>query len=133
MSKYEPTKQHLREAMLLYFNQKKSAAECHRLLSETYPEHSISNSVCKKWFARFKSGDFDVEDKERPGQMKKFEDEELKALLEEDPCNTQKDYAELLGVTQQAISKRKDGHNSNKDTTKLFCSMTMLGHMLQNR
>ena len=32
------------------------------------------------WFARLKSGDFGLEDEERPGQPKKFEDEELEAL-----------------------------------------------------
>ena len=60
----------------------------------------------KKWFARFKSDDFGLEDEERPGQPKKFEDEELEALLDEYYCQTQEELAESLGVTQAAISKR---------------------------
>ena len=40
--------------------------------------------------ARFKSGDFGLEDEERPGQPKKFEDEDLEALLDEDSCQTHK-------------------------------------------
>ena len=59
-----------------------------------------------KWFARFKSGDFGLQDEERPGQPKKFEDEELEALLDEDCCQTQEELAESLEVTQAAISKR---------------------------
>ena len=47
-----------------------------------------------------------MEDEERPGQPKKFEDEELEALLDEDCCQTQEELAESLGVTQVAISKR---------------------------
>ena len=47
-----------------------------------------------------------MEDEERPGQRKKFEDEELEALLDEDCCQTQKELAESVGVTQAAISKR---------------------------
>ena len=47
-----------------------------------------------------------MEDEERPGQPKKFEDEELEALLEEDCCQTQEELAESFGVTQAAISKR---------------------------
>ena len=50
--------------------------------------------------ARFKSGDFGLQDEERPGQPKKFEDEELEALLDEDCCQTQEELAESLGVTQ---------------------------------
>ena len=39
--------------------------------------------------ARFKSADFGLEDEECPGQLKTFEDAELKAILEEGPCQTQ--------------------------------------------
>ena len=46
-----------------------------------------------------------MEDEERPGQPKKFEDEKLKALLDEDCCQPQEELAESLGVTQAAISK----------------------------
>ena len=61
-----------------------------------------------KVFARFKvqSGDFGLEDEERPGQPKKFEDEELEALLDEDCCQKQEELAESLGVTQAANLKR---------------------------
>ena len=47
-----------------------------------------------------------MEDEERPGQPKKFKDEELEALLDEDYWQTQEELAESLGVTQAAISKR---------------------------
>jgi len=106
MSVYVPTKQHLREVLLLYFNQKKSAAESCRLLQETYPEHAPTERTCQLWFRRFKSGDFDIEDKERPGPKKKFEDEELEVLLDHDACQSQEELAETLGVTQGAISHR---------------------------
>lgn len=78
-------KQHLREVLLYFFFAKKSAAESHRLLVETYGEHALSKTQCTEWFHRFKSGDFDVTDKERPGGPKKFEDEDLETLLDEDP------------------------------------------------
>ena len=45
-------------------------------------------------------------DEKRPGQPKKFEDEELEALLDEYYCQTQEELAESLDVTQAAISKR---------------------------
>ena len=41
---------------------KKSAAETHRMLSNTYGEAAISERMCRK-FQRFKNGDFDVEDR----------------------------------------------------------------------
>ena len=64
---------------------KKTAAESHRIFwVEVYGYHALAERTCQKWFARFKSGDFVQEDEERPGQPKKFEDEELEALIDED-------------------------------------------------
>ena len=54
---------------------KKTAAESHLILVEVYSEHALAERTCQKWFARFKSDDFGLEDEERPGQPKKFEDD----------------------------------------------------------
>ncbi|GFV19778.1 mariner Mos1 transposase [Trichonephila clavipes] len=85
---------------------KKSAAEAHRMLSNTYDEAAISKRTCREWFQRFKNGDFDVEDQHGSGREKGFEDAELEALLDQDLCQTQQELSGSLGVTQQAISKR---------------------------
>ena len=80
-----------------------------------------------------------MEDEERPGQPKKFEDEEVEALLDEDCCQTQEELAESLGVTQVTISKRlkaagyiqKQGNwvpheLKPKDVERRFCMSEML-------
>ncbi|KAG5317141.1 MOS1T transposase, partial [Pseudoatta argentina] len=64
-SSFVPNKVYLRGILLHYFIQKKSAAEAHRIL------------------VRFKNNDFQLEDKERSGAPKKFEDKELEQLLDE--------------------------------------------------
>ena len=86
MSNFVPKKVFLRGVFLHYFNMEKTAAESHRILVELYGEHALAERTCQKWFARFKSVNFDLEDEERPGQAKKFEDEELEALLDENCC-----------------------------------------------
>ena len=106
MSNFRPEKVFLRGILFHCFNVKKTAAESHRILVEVHGEHAPAERTCQKWFARFKSGDFGLEDEERPGQPKKFEDDELEELLDGDCCQTQKELAGSLGVTQAAISKR---------------------------
>ena len=114
MSNFVPEKVFLRGILLDYFIMKKTAAESHRILVEVYGE-------------------------ERPGQPKKFEDEELEALLDKDCCQAQEEFAESLGVTQAAISKRlkaagyieKQGNwvpNELKprDVERRFCMSEML-------
>lgn len=124
-------KQHLREVLLGYYFSKKTPAESHRLLLEVYGDDALSESRCWTWFQRFKNGDFDIKDKERPGQTKKFDDADLMALLDEDPCQTQEELAKTLGVAHATISRRlkamrmiqKQGswthvHITTKDATK---------------
>ena len=106
MSNFVPEKVFLWGMLLHYFNMKKAAAESHRILVEVYGEHALAERTYQKWFALFKSGNFGLEDEERPGQPKKFEDEELEALLDEDCYQTQEELEESLGVTQAAILKR---------------------------
>ena len=62
--------------------------------------------MCEYWFRRFKSGDFDIEDKERSGQPKKFEDEELTAVLDENSCQTLRELTTSLEVDESTVSKR---------------------------
>ena len=111
MSNFVLTKQHLWEVLIFCFNWKKSAVEAHRMLVEIYGDTAPTDISCRKWFRRFKVGDFS-EDKPRSGQPKKFEDKELEALLEEDQSQTQEELAESLEVIQQAVSVENHGNDS---------------------
>lgn len=106
MSSFVPNKEHLRHSLLFLFHQKKKAAEAHRLLVETYGEHAPVIRTCETWFRQFKSGDFDLKDNEHPGAAKRFEDEDLQVLLDEDPTQSQQILAEKLNVSRVAICQR---------------------------
>jgi len=62
-----------------FFSVKKSIVESYQSFVETYNEATLSETTCRDWFRRFKSGDFDVEDKECAGRPKFVKDAELKA------------------------------------------------------
>jgi len=100
MSSFELNKRHLWELLIYFFNLKKSAAEARRLLVEAYDDAALSERSCRERFQKFKNSEFDVE---RSGRPKVYEDAELKAL-DEDSCQTQKELAFTLEVTQQTIS-----------------------------
>ena len=139
MSNFVTEKGFLRGVLLHHFKMKKTAAKSRGILVEVYGEHTLAKRTSRKWFARFKSGDFGLEDEERPGQPKKFGDEELEALLDNECCQTQGERAEFLGVTQTAISKRlkaagyiqKQGNwfphvLKPRDVERRFCMSEML-------
>ena len=104
-----PNKVYLRGILLHYFIQKKSAAEALRILVETYGDNALSETTCRDWFRRFKNNDFELEDKERSGAPKKFEDKELEELLDQDPCQTLAEHGKSLQVDESTVSKRLKG------------------------
>ncbi|KAG5323487.1 MOS1T transposase, partial [Pseudoatta argentina] len=109
MSIFVPNKVYLRGILLHYFIQKKSAAEAHRILVQTYDDNALSDTTCRDWFRRFKNNDFELEDKERSGTPKKFEDEELEQLLDEDSSQTLSELGKILQVDESTVSKRLKG------------------------
>jgi len=47
MSFFVPKKEYLQEALLFYFNLKKSAVESHRLLVVAYEERALFKTTCR--------------------------------------------------------------------------------------
>lgn len=99
-------KQHLRHCILFCFQMGKDAAQATKLINSTLGDNSVCHATVKNWFVKFRAGNFSLDDAPRPGPEKEFEDEQLQSLLDENPCQTENELANQLGVTQQAISKR---------------------------
>lgn len=106
MSVFVPEKGHLREALLFIFHLKKKATDAHQMLTKAYGNSAPSIRTRKKWFQLFKSGDFDVNDKDHGKPPKKFENEDLQALLDKDDTQTQQQLEDSLNVTKPTICLR---------------------------
>ncbi|KAG5325771.1 MOS1T transposase, partial [Pseudoatta argentina] len=117
MSKFLPNKVYLRGILLHYFIQKKSAAEAHRILVQTYGDNALSDTTCRDWFRRFKNNDFQLEDKERSGAPKKFKDKELEQLLDEDPSQTLRNDPEARTLENRGVSPAMHPHRPQNQTT----------------
>lgn len=88
-----PENIHLREALFFCYYLKKAVAESHRMLVEAYREHALSETQCKVWFRKFRSGDSDVRNAKCGHAPKKFKDTELQALLDENNGQTPQQLA----------------------------------------
>lgn len=80
---------YLLQVYIFFLHLKKKATEARQLLIEAYSEYDADLRMCQRWFERFKYGDFDIEEKKRPDQVKKFENVELKPFLDQDPLEMQ--------------------------------------------
>jgi len=60
---------------------------------ETYDNVASSIKTCKYWFRQFKSGDFNVNDKNRSGQPKKMKNADL-----QNPAQSTSELTKALSV-----------------------------------
>ncbi|UYV66229.1 hypothetical protein LAZ67_4000912 [Cordylochernes scorpioides] len=104
----EPKSAHLREVLLFAFNWKKGATEAHRMLEEVHGDHALSKSQCYRWFKKFQSGDFELDNEPRGKPHQKFEDAELQALLDNDSTQTQEKLAKQLQVPHELSERQQE-------------------------
>ena len=73
----------------------------------------VANMICavygegaertvRKWFARFKTGDFNLEDQERPGKPSTTDEDQIKTLIENNPRYTRRKL-EMLNTSKSII------------------------------
>ncbi|KAL6265755.1 hypothetical protein P5V15_002561 [Pogonomyrmex californicus] len=74
------TKEHIRFSIHFAFL-KKNAAEASAMICAAYGENAVSHTTCKRWYQKFRQGDFSLEDEPRAGRPQKIETNELQALL----------------------------------------------------
>ena len=103
MSTFVPNKVYLWGILFHYFIQNKSAAEAHRILVESYGNNALSDTTCKDWFRCFKNNDFKLEDIERSGAPKKFEDKKLEEIFDEERSQTLAELGKILQVDDSTV------------------------------
>ncbi|EYB95176.1 hypothetical protein Y032_0163g3505 [Ancylostoma ceylanicum] len=94
-----------RVIMLYEFKLSHSAAEATRNIALAFGMDSPSERTVRCWFAKFCSGDFDLEDKPGRGRMMSLDDQALRAAVETKPDTTTRMLAAGLGVHYATVSK----------------------------
>lgn len=87
------TKEHIRFSIHFAFHLKKNAAEAAEMICAAYGENAVSHSTCKRWYQKFRQGDFSLKDEPRTGRPQHFETDELQALLDINSAQTENQLA----------------------------------------
>ena len=90
---------HFRHILLYYFRKGKNAVQARKNLYDVYGEKLLTERQCKNWFARFRSGDFDLKDTPRSGRPTQVEDDKIKAMIENNRRSTTREIAEKLNIS----------------------------------
>ena len=102
-------KQRFRHLLFFAFHQSQKAAKAAQKICMVYGEGVIGKSTTKKWFAKLKNGNFDVDDTPRSGRPSAFYEDHLKALLKEESRQTSRELAEKMRSKDDSQSSSFNG------------------------
>ena len=77
----DTNKDHMRHCILFMLILCKKASQAKDKIYQKYGTDSVGLTTIKEWYAKFKKGEFNLEDQPRSGRPKEMEDEELLVKL----------------------------------------------------
>ena len=89
--------------MLYYFKKGKNATETQKKICAVYGEGAVTDRTCQKWFAKFRAGDFSLDDAPRSGRPVEVDSNQIKTLIENDQCYTTWEIADILKISKSSI------------------------------
>ena len=96
---------HFRHILLCYYQKGKNAVQARKKLYDVYGEKSLTERQCRNWFARFRSGDLDLKDAPRSGRPTEVEDDNMKAMIENNRRSTTREIAEKLNILHTCVER----------------------------
>lgn len=88
----------IRTILLYEFQKGISAAEAHRNITAVLGADSVSDCTYRKWFKKFRLGNFDLDDEPRSGRPSVIDDDELRDKVRTNPTVAIRELAEDLEV-----------------------------------
>ena len=89
---------HMAYCMLFEFHKGSNPTAAVKNIIGVYPE-GVSVRNCRKWFLKFKEGNFDLIDEPRSGRHSLLDDELLKIAVEKDPPQTIRRLSQRLNAS----------------------------------
>ncbi|GFW11690.1 histone-lysine N-methyltransferase SETMAR [Trichonephila clavipes] len=99
----ESDKQHFRHILLFYYRKGENAVQAKKKLTDVYGEGVLTVRQCQNWFAKFRSGNFDVEDAPRSGRPVEADKDAIKALVDANRRITTREIGLRLNLSNSTV------------------------------
>ena len=100
--KMEEKKQHFRHIRLYYFKKGKNATETHKKICAVYGEGAVTDRMCQKWFAKFRAGDFSLDDAPWSDKPVEVDSDQIETIIENNQLYTMQEIADILKISKSS-------------------------------
>lgn len=95
--------EHFRHILLFLFQKGETAAKAFREICGVYEHKSFTQRTCERWFKKFATGDFGLEDDPRTGRPSDIDDDILLALVQNDRHMTTQEIGERFNIDRRTV------------------------------
>ena len=89
--------------MLYYFKKGKNATKTQKKICAVYGEGAVTDRTCPKWFVKFHTGDFSLDDAPRlGGRPVEVDSDQIETLIENNQRYTMQEIADILKVSKSS-------------------------------
>ncbi|XP_029639658.1 histone-lysine N-methyltransferase SETMAR-like [Octopus sinensis] len=100
---FVPSKDQIRNVLLYEFHKGVNASAAARSIQSTYGDDIVNERSCRRWFSRFRIGDFTLKEEPKEGRPKKLDSKMSEALVSENPAVTTRELVEQLNVAHTTV------------------------------
>ena len=101
--KMEEKKQHFQHIILYYFQKGKNTTEMQKEICAVYGEGAVTDRTCQKCFAKFRAGDFLLDDASRSGRPVEVDSDQIETIIENNQCYTTREIADILKISKSSV------------------------------
>lgn len=95
--------EHYRHIVRYHFHEGLNAAKTARRICAVYGPDALKERMVRKWFARFRAGNFSVKDAERSGRPRTVDTDKIVTLMDANPHLTVEEIQEILGISHGSV------------------------------
>jgi len=99
----EINKEKIRYILQYHYDKGKNTAQACEKICAIYDEDTLSKSAARKWFARFRAGNFDVKDEPRSGRSITEKSDEIMIKVEHDKHVSTVEIARELSIDHKTV------------------------------
>jgi len=93
----------VRPVLFYEYEKGNNAASAFKNICATCGEGSLTKNTCRKWFTRFREGNFNLSDESRPGRPSNCNEEAIRSHLSKNTRQSTSELAEASGISKSTV------------------------------